>query len=112
MKLNQFAFINYKKYFIYFYTFYDHLFHYQNTLPTPISNAEFTRRLYSVPVARPQRAHDALEDPTALPQRAVKHAVQTPSRGVCFKHAQNKRRRMAFYAIAQRKRLLKRKDWG
>jgi len=28
--------------------------------------------------------------------------VETPSRGVCFKHAQNKRRRMAFYAIAQR----------
>jgi len=28
--------------------------------------------------------------------------VETPSRGVCFKHAQNKRRRMAFKAIAQR----------
>jgi len=28
--------------------------------------------------------------------------VETPSRGVCFEHAQNKRRRMAFYAIAQR----------
>jgi len=28
--------------------------------------------------------------------------METPSRGVCFEHAQNKRRRMAFYAIAQR----------
>jgi len=28
--------------------------------------------------------------------------VETPSRGVCFEHAQSKRRRMAFYAIAQR----------
>jgi len=34
--------------------------------PTP--NAEFTRRLYSVHTARSQRAHGALEDPTALPQ--------------------------------------------
>jgi len=37
--------------------------------PTP--NAEFTRRLYSVHKARLQRAHGALEDPTALRQRAV-----------------------------------------
>ena len=37
--------------------------------PTP--NAEFTRRLYNVHTARSQRAHGALEDPTALPQRAV-----------------------------------------
>jgi len=28
--------------------------------------------------------------------------VQTPRRGVCFEHGQNKRRRMTFYAIAQR----------
>jgi len=28
--------------------------------------------------------------------------VQTPSTGVYFKHSQNKRRNMAFYAIAQR----------
>jgi len=28
--------------------------------------------------------------------------VETPSRGVCFDHAQSKRRRMAFFAIAQR----------
>jgi len=62
----------------------------------PIPNAQFTRRLYSVHAARSQRAHGALEDPTMLPQRAVKHAVETPSRGVCFEHAQNKRRRMAF----------------
>jgi len=48
----------------------------QNTLPTPTPNAEFTRRLYSVHTARPQRAHGTLEDPTALP----------PSRGVCFEH--------------------------
>ena len=40
---------------------------YQNTLPTPTPNAEFTRRLYSVHMALP-RAHGALEDPTALPQ--------------------------------------------
>jgi len=39
--------------------------------PTP--NAEFTRRLYSVHTARSQRAHGALEDPTALPQRC--HSV-------------------------------------
>jgi len=37
--------------------------------PTP--NAEFTQRLYSVHTARSQPAHDTLEDPTALPQRAV-----------------------------------------
>jgi len=28
--------------------------------------------------------------------------VETPSGGVCFEHAQNKRRRMALKAIAQR----------
>jgi len=28
--------------------------------------------------------------------------VETPSRGFCFEHAQNKRRRIAFYAISQR----------
>ena len=32
--------------------------------PTP--NAKFTRRLYSVHAARSQRAHGALEDPTAF----------------------------------------------
>ena len=31
----------------------------------PAPNAEFTRRLYSVHTARSQRAHGALEDPTA-----------------------------------------------
>jgi len=61
----------YNKYFIYFKTVDDHLFYYQNTLPTPSPNAEFTRRLYSVYAARPQRAHGALEDATVLPQRAV-----------------------------------------
>jgi len=59
------------KYFIYFNTFYDYLFYVQNTLQTPTPNAEFTRRLYSVHAARSQRAHGVLEDPTALPQRAV-----------------------------------------
>ena len=33
-------------------------------------NAGFTRRLYSVHAARPQRAHGAIKDPTALPQRS------------------------------------------
>ena len=50
-------------------------------------------------------AHDALEDPTALPQRphsVVKQAVHTPSRGVVIVHVQNDRRRMAFKAMAQR----------
>jgi len=37
--------------------------------PTP--NAEFTRRLCNVHTARSQRTHGALEDLTALPQRAV-----------------------------------------
>jgi len=65
MKLEPFAFI------IITTSFCDHLFYYKNTLPTPTPNAEFTRRLYSVHAARPQRANGALEDPTALPQRAV-----------------------------------------
>jgi len=63
------------------------LFYYQYALQTPTPNAEFTWRFYSVQVARSQRAHGVLEDPTALPQRAVKHAVETPSRVVCFEHA-------------------------
>ena len=64
---------DYNKYFIYLNTLYDYLFYYQNALQTPIPNAEFTRRLYSVHVASSQRAHGALEDPTALPQRC--HSV-------------------------------------
>jgi len=52
---------------------YDYLFYYKNALQTPTPNAEFTRRLYSVHAARSQRAHGALEDPTALPQRC--HSV-------------------------------------
>jgi len=72
------------------------LFYYQNALQTLTPNAKFTQRLYSVHAARSQRAHSALEDPTALPQRAGLHAVVTPSRGVCFEHAQSKRRHMAF----------------
>ena len=43
----------------------------QTIMQTPIPNAEFTRRLYSVHAARSQRAHGALEDPTTLPQCAV-----------------------------------------
>jgi len=39
------------------------LFYYQNALQTPTTNAEFSRRLYSVHAARSQRAHGALEDP-------------------------------------------------
>jgi len=77
-------------------TFYDYLFYYQNALQTPTPNAEFTRRLYSVHTARSQRAHGALEDPTAMPQSAVLYAVETSSGGVCFEHAQSKRSRMAF----------------
>jgi len=72
------------------------LFYYQNALQTPTLIAELTKRLYSVHAARSQRANGALEDPTALLQRAVLHAVETPSLGVCFRHAQNKRLRMAF----------------
>jgi len=36
-----------------------------------LQNAGFTRRLYSVLLAGPLRAHGALDGPTALPQRAV-----------------------------------------
>jgi len=53
--------IYYNKYFIYFNTFYDHLFYNQITLPTPIPNAEFTRHF----TVFTRRAHNALEDPTA-----------------------------------------------
>ena len=47
------------------------LFYYQNTLQTPSGtpNTRFTRRLYSVHAARPQRAYGALEGPTMLPHR-------------------------------------------
>jgi len=47
------------------------LFYYQYALQTPTPNAEFTQPLYSMHAARSQRAHGALENPTALPQRAV-----------------------------------------
>jgi len=49
-------------------TFYDYLHYYQNALQTPSPNTGFTMRLYRVHAARPQRAHGALEDTTALPQ--------------------------------------------
>jgi len=45
--------------------------YYQSALLTPTPNSGFTRRLYSVHAARPQRGHGALEDTTVLPQRAV-----------------------------------------
>jgi len=45
--------------------------YYQNALQTPTPIAQLTRRLYSVHAARSQRAHGALEDPTALPQHSV-----------------------------------------
>ena len=45
------------------------LFYYQYALQRPTPNAEFTRRLYSLHTVRSQRAHGALEDPTAFPQR-------------------------------------------
>ena len=38
----------------------------QNEWLTPSANTGFTRRLYIVHAARPQCAHDALEDPIAL----------------------------------------------
>jgi len=44
-------------------------FYYQNALQTPTLIAVFMRRLYSVYAAHSQRAHGAIEDPTALPQR-------------------------------------------
>jgi len=67
MKLKPFAFIIINN-FLYSNTFYKFLYYYQNALQTPTPNAEFTRRLYSMHAARPQRAHSTLEDPTALPQ--------------------------------------------
>ena len=41
----------------------NYYYYYENTLQTPRPNTGFTRCLYSVHVARPQRAHGALEDP-------------------------------------------------
>ena len=56
----------------------------------------FTGRLFSVHAACPQRAHDVLEDPTALPQRPHSALSNTLcKRQVCFEHVQNERRRMA-----------------
>jgi len=48
-----------------------YLYYYKNALQTPTLNAAFTQRLYSVHAARPQRAHGAVKDHTAFPQRAV-----------------------------------------
>jgi len=93
MKLKPFAFIIINTFYIIIQFW---IFFYKYALQTATPNAEFTRRLYIVHAARSQRAHGALEDTTALPQRALKHAVETPSRGVSFEHAQNKRRHMAF----------------
>ena len=55
--------------------------------------------------ARPQRTHGALEDPQRCHDvstaRCLKRCVDAKLRRL-FQHVQNKRRRMAFYAIAQR----------
>jgi len=67
MKLKLFAFIVKHT----FYILIQYLFYYQYALQTPTPSTEFTWRLYSVHAARSQRAHGALEDHTALPQRAV-----------------------------------------
>ena len=71
---------------------YDNLYNNQNALQTPCPNTKFTRRLYSVHTARPQRVHGALEGPAASKRQAA----------AVFQHVQKKRRRIAFYAIAQR----------
>ena len=55
--------------YLYLNACYDYLYHYQNALQTPSQNAGLTKRLYSLHTTSPQRAHGALEDPTALPQR-------------------------------------------
>ena len=60
-------------------TIYNYLYNYQNALQTHTPNTGFTRPLYSVHTARPQLGS-----------------------GVYFKQSQNKRRRMAFCAIAER----------
>ena len=73
-------------------------------LQTPTPNAEFTRRLYTVHAARSQRAHGALEDPTALPQRCqgvLSNTLWKRQATAFVLSIQNKRHRMAFYAIAQ-----------
>ena len=51
------------------FAFYDNFYYYQNALQTPSPCTGFTRRLYSVHTARPQRAHGVLKDLTSLPQR-------------------------------------------
>ena len=83
------------------------MFYYQNALQTPTPNAEFTRRLYSVHAARRQRTHGTLEDTTALPQHAVLHVVETPSRVLKLHAAAWRSRRFhsvstALVAFAQR----------
>jgi len=50
-----------------------YLFHYQNALQTPTPKCRIYTASYSVHAARPQRAHGALEDPSAMPQRC--HSV-------------------------------------
>jgi len=64
-------------------TFYDKLYYYQNALQTLSPNTGTTRRLYRVQAARPQRAHVALEDPTALPQ----HPNSALSNTLCKRQA-------------------------
>jgi len=60
-------------------------------MQTPPQDTGFTKRPHSAPTAFPQREHGALEDPTALPHRAV----QSSSPGIDFVHVENKHHRMA-----------------
>ena len=70
--------------------FYDYLYYYQNALQKATQIA-FTRRLYSVHAARPQRAHGALEDPTAFQQRS--NSVPAAR---CLTHCANAKPRRLF----------------
>ena len=53
----------YNKYFIYLNTFYDHLFYYQNTLPTPMASLQLSRGMATTHLRRSRRPHSV---PTAL----------------------------------------------
>ena len=57
-----------------------YVYFYKNAMQTPTPNAGFTRRLYSVHAARPQRAHGALIYPTAFPQRS--HSAQSNTHSI------------------------------
>jgi len=64
----------------------------------------YAERAHGAPTTRPQRTHEALEDPTALPQRpysALSNTLhmQTPNRGVCFDHVQNTWRSRRLHSV-------------